>query len=170
VHFLIEKGASTTAENESGFQPWACAAIEGYQGLMRILKDYADTELEEKAKEDTSNTDNIPNSSDKAKDDDTGLSAKELPHLRVNEEPAPGAPEQRPPLPLQNTAMIKAIEAGNVPFVRNLIGMGVKLNEPIDGDKRTALSMASAHESTDVIKLLIHHGARVDVRGKFGNM
>lgn len=167
----MERGASSIAENNSGFQPWACAAIKGHQDLMNILKDYADVELVEKYEEGNSKTENTTDGLDKSKElDEIQQSAEEESRVTKSEEAPPGAlaPSKTPPL--RDTAMIKALETGNLSFVQALLTMGVDPNEPINEDKRTALAIACAYKFNDIVKLLLSHGASINSRDKFGNL
>lgn len=166
----MERGASSIAENNSGFQPWACAAIEGHQDLMNILKDYADVELVEKSEEGKSKTENTTGGLDKSKELDEIQQTNEESSVTKSEQAPPGAPAPSKTPPLRDTAMIKALETGNLSFVRALLRMGADPNEPIDENKRTALAIACAHKFNDIVKLLLSHGASINSRDKFGNL
>jgi hypothetical protein len=171
VTFLVERGASSIAENNSGFQPWADAAFAGHQDLMTILKDYADVEHEQKFVEGKPMPERSPSSSDNPKElDEKQKPAKEETSPSKSNEALPRAPGPSETRPLRHTAMLKALAAGNPLFVGGVLGMGVSPNEPINDDQSTALDIASSYKYNNiVVKLLLARGAKTDVRDKYGN-
>jgi hypothetical protein len=137
---------------------------------MTILKDYADAELEEQLGEGKSMPQRTPSSPDNAKEqDEKRLPAKEETSPSKDEEALPGALEPSEAPPLRHTAMLKALKTGNPGFVQSMLGMEVNPNEPIDEKQSTALDIASSYQYNKVVKLLLRHGAKTDVRDKYGN-
>jgi ankyrin repeat protein len=114
---------------------------------MNILKDYADVELLEKSEDGKSKTENDSDSPDKSKEpDEIQHATKGESSVKESEEAPSGAPVPSKTPPLRDTAMIKALETGNLSFVRALLRMGVDPNEPIDENQRTALAVGSERE------------------------
>lgn len=57
---------------------------------------------------------------------------------------------------------------GNLKEIRRLVALGKDINAP-DYDRRTALHLACAEGHLDAVKYLVVHGARKDIKDRFGN-
>jgi hypothetical protein len=76
----------------------------------------------------------------------------------------PAAPDS----PVSGAALRRAAELGDLPKLRKLFDLGVDVNAR-DADDRSALLLAVLKGQSDVVKLLLTHGANVNAADRSGN-
>jgi ankyrin repeat protein len=163
VELLIGRGASLTAEDSSGIQPWMSAVLGGHKEL-RVLLEKATQKEGEKGK-----LDNV------SRGMTIRLSGNPSAEFNQTKEPTSGmqtpmeSPE--PPNAVKKLAdtFRRAVEDGDEYLCRMLLASGIDPNTIVDDDKRTALHVACGSGWMDVVKQLLTSGANISLRSSNGN-
>jgi ankyrin repeat protein len=166
ARFLIKKGARASLENISGLTPWMEAALYGYKELKDFLVKCAngDQLTEAERKESTTRT-------------NEGRFSGFGPGNHSSRPPPPPNPKAKGEESIESETesqqfsrlMKQAVKTTNAKICKVLVESRGDSNVPINEKAATALHIACASTSLDVVNLLLELGVQVNIEDIFGN-
>lgn len=174
ARLLLEHGANVDLPNKEGFTPLRIAAQSGYPGTVRLLRKYgADPNVPDQRGNYPANAAELFGH--------RAIATLLRGHARDMRSPSERALDNVDPSRLNaddpfksnkawlNANLIIMTDIGSLSWMKRLMRLRADVNhQSIDKDKQTALMRAAQRGHVKIAKLLLNHGASVDIKDRAG--